>query len=288
MLHLARAREASARMVVPGAPTGERSAALREVGRAIALAPDDPEALALLVRILTEPPKEAPSEVLASIERSARASQRKMLPRMALAYSLSWVIFFPLQVAMGIRSWTLALLPLSLWMLTSLLAWVAYRLDHTGPRVFPYVTLSGAVALAATTVLHGPFFVVPAIGAVLAMGMALVKYKSHRIFSTAVFGLAVGGPALLAWAGLHPVTHRFVDGAFILMPGAIQLPRDGTFVFLTMVNVLVLLFAAKFAGEYRDQLTSLELENHLQAWQLRQLVPAEAARALDPGLPGGK
>lgn len=40
--------------------------------------------------------------------------------------------------------------------------------------------------------------------------------------------------------------------------------------------------------EHRDQLTSLELENHLQAWQLRQLVPAEAARALDPGLPGGK
>ena len=207
---------------------------------------------------------------------------------MALAYSLSWVIFFPLQVAMGIRSWALALLPLTLWMLTSLLAWVAYRLDHTGPRVFPYVTLSGALALAATTVLHGPFFVVPAIGAVLAMGMALVKYKSHRVFSTAVFALAVGAPALLAWAGLHPVTRRFVDGAFILMPGAIQLPRDGTFVFLTMVNMLVLLFTAKFAGEYRDQLTSLELENHLQAWQLRQLVPAEAARALDPGLPGGK
>jgi eukaryotic-like serine/threonine-protein kinase len=288
LIHLGRARDATSRMVVPEAPTEERTTALREVGRAIALAPENPDALALLVRILTEPPKIVPPEVSESIDRSARASQRKMLPRMALAYSASWLIFFPLQIAIGIRDWRLAVLPLALWMLTSLLAMVAHRYDHTGPTTFPYVTLAAGVALASSTVLHGPFFVVPAIGAILAMGMALVRHKPHRVFSTAVCVLAVGVPAIFAWAGRHPVDHRFIEGALVLMPGALELPREGTFVFLTMANVLVALIAAVFAGEYRDHMTAIELQNHLQAWQLRQLVPAEAARAMDPGLPAGK
>ena len=297
LVHLDRARDAAARMVVPGASNDERTLALREVGRAIALAPEDPEALALLVRVLTEPPEVAPPEVLEAMDRSARGSQRKMLPRIALAYSASWLIFFPLQVAMGIRSWALALIPLSLWMLASLLAWVAYKLDHTGAKVFPYVTLVTGVALAATTLLHGPFLVVPAIAGVFAMGMALVRHREHRIFSTSVNVLALVVPSLLAWAGKHPVVHSFIAGNLVISPGAVELPREGTFVFLTMANVLVVVIAALFSGEYRDQLGRLELHSHLQAWQLRQLVPAAAAHALtrsggpesvDPGLPARK
>jgi eukaryotic-like serine/threonine-protein kinase len=281
-VHLDHASDAAARMVVPGAPDEERKTALREVGRAIALAPDNPDALKLLVRILTQPPEVPPPEVVASLERSARSSQRKMMPRMAIAYSASWLLFFPLQIAMGIRDWKLALCPLVLWMLASLLAWIAYRLDHTGPKTFPYVTLVAGLALAATTLINGPFIVVPAIGGVVAMGMALVRYKRHRVFSTVVNALAVGVPAIVAWAGAHPVGIRFIDGAMIMSPGAVQLPRDGTFIFLTMANILIVVIAAVFAGAYRDELSTIELRSHLQAWQLRQLVPAEAARALDP------
>ena len=114
------------------------------------------------------------------------------------------------------------------------------------------------------------------------MAMALVRDKRQRFVSTAVNVVAVGVPSLLAWAGAHPVVHRFVGGALIIEPGALELPRLGTFVFLTLVNLLVIVIAAVFAGEYRDSLAAVELERHLQAWQLRQLVPAEAARALAP------
>ena len=297
LVHLDRARDAAARMVVPGASNDERTLALREVGRAIALAPEDPDSLALLVRILTEPPKVAPPEVLDALDRASQGAQRRMMPRIALAYSASWIIFFPLQIAMGIRSWALALVPLSLWMLASLLAWVAHKLDHVGPKIFTYVTLVTAIALAATTLLHGPFLVVPAIAGVFAMGMALVRDKQHRVFSTGVNVLAVVLPSLLAWAGRHPVVHAFVSGNLVITPGAVELPREGTFVFLTMANVMVVVIAAFFAGEYRDQLSRLELHSHLQAWQLRQLVPAAAAHALtrsggpsseDPSLPARK
>lgn len=288
VLHLDRARDAAARMLLPGAPTDERTAALAEVGRSLALAPENADALALLVRILTEPPKVAPPEVLASIDRATRDSTRKLLPRMAIACGASWLLFFPLEIAMGIRSWTLALASLALWMVASIAAWVAYRLDHTGPGVFPYVTLMAGIALAGTTLLHGPFIVVPAIAGVLAMGTALVKFKRQNIVSTVVNVVAVTAPALLAWAGLHPVVHRFVDGTFVMSPGAVAFPPAGTFVFLTMANVVVVVLAAVFGGVYRDQRAELELENHLKAWQLRQLVPKEAARAMDPRLPTAK
>ncbi len=297
IVHLDHARDAASRMLVPGSSNDERTLALREVGRAIALTPEHPEALALLVRLLTEPPKVPPPEVLEAIDRSARGSQRRMMPRIALAYSASWLIFFPLQVAMGIRSWKLALVPLSLWMLASLLAWIGYKLDDSGAKVFPYVTLLTGLALAATTLLHGPFLVVPAIAGVMAMGMALVRRKQDRVFSTAINVLAVVVPSLLAWAGMHPVVHSFVAGTLVIAPGAVELPREGTFVFLTMANVLVVVIAAVFAGEYRDQLARLELQRHLQAWQLGQLVPDAAAHALtrsggaesvDPGLPARK
>jgi serine/threonine protein kinase len=67
LVHLDLARDAASRMLVPGSSNDERTLALREVGRAIALTPDDPEALALLVRLLTEPPKVPPPEVLEAI-----------------------------------------------------------------------------------------------------------------------------------------------------------------------------------------------------------------------------
>jgi hypothetical protein len=182
------------------------------------------------------------------------------------------------SVPRGIRSWVLALVPLSFW-------------------VFPYVTLVTGVALAATTLLHGPFLVVPAIAGVFAMGMALVRHRAHRIFSTTVNVLALVVPSLFAWAGRHRVVHSFNAGNLVISPGAVELPREGTFVFLTIAKVMVVVIAALFSEEYRDPLGRLELHSHLQAWQLRQLVPAAAAHALtrsgapesvDPGLPARK
>jgi hypothetical protein len=252
----------------------------------MALAPDDTEVQALFVDILDNPPKTPPPELLEILDQTSREAQRRILPRAALAYSCSMLLFFPLQVLIGIRSWTLTLVPLALWMTAGALAWVAYKKDHTGPRVFPYVTLAAAVALAATSVLHGPLLVVPAIGAVIAMGMALQRHPRDRKVSTALNLLAVLVPTGLAWAGLHPVHHEFVNGDMVIHPGALELPRDATFVILSGVHVLVIGLAAMFAGNYRDSLTQIELKSQMIAWQLRQLAPVRGAGSGHPDLPG--
>jgi hypothetical protein len=53
---------------------------------------------------------------------------------------------------------------------------------------------------------------------------------------------------------------------------AFTLPRDALFAVLTLSHLMLIVIAAKFSADYRDQLTAAETKNHLQAWQLRQLV----------------
>ncbi|HEY8072847.1 MAG TPA: serine/threonine-protein kinase [Labilithrix sp.] len=279
-MHLAAAKEAALR-TVGGGTAEDRRLALRELGRAIALVPDDAEARALLVRVLTAPPREPPAEVLEAVDRTARESQRRMLPRAALAFSMSWAIFFPLQIAIGIADLRLALVPLALWTTCAALAWIAWKFDHSDRPTYWYVTLVQGLALATTSLLHGPLLVVPALGGVITMGIVLQTHPRARRFSVIVNVLAVTVPSLLAWAGVHPVAHTFVDGAMIVSPGALRFPRDGTFVLLTAVHVLIVLTAARYAALYRDATRRLEIRSQLQAWQLRHLVPEEAASKID-------
>ncbi len=279
--HLDRAKEAAVR-ALDGASGDDRRTALREVGRAVALVPEDPEARALLVRLLTAPPKTPPPEVTAALEQSARESQRRMLPRAALAFSMSWVLFFPLQIAIGIVDIRLALIPMTLWLACAGLAWVAYKWDRSERQTYWYVTIVQAFALGTTSLLHGPLLVVPALGGVITMGLVLQTHRQARGFSVFANVLAILLPSLLAWAGIHPVAHTFIDGTMVISPGALKLPRDGTFVLLTAVHVLIVVIAARYAASYRDALTRLEMRSQLQAWQLHHLVPEETVKEIRP------
>src|SRR5262249_28321487 len=154
-------------------------------------------------------------------------------------------------------------------------AWGAHKLDRGERRTFWYVTLAQGVALATTSVLHGPLLVVPALAGVITMGLVLQTHPRARVFSTAVNVCAVIIPAALAWAGVHRVSHAFVDGALVIYPGALQMPRDGTFVVLTAVHVLIVIIAARYAGAYRDATARLETQSQMQAWQLRQMIPRQ-------------
>jgi len=179
---------------------------------------------------------------------------------------------------LGVRSWPLLLVPVALWWVAGFAAWLS-RLDYPGQDRFPYVTVLASLALAASTVLHGPLMVIPAIAAVHSMAMALTTERRHRRFALVAYALGVVVPTFFVWRGWHPVAHRVVGGVLQMQPGAISFPFDGTSAYLTLAHVVILLVAARFAASYRDTLTEAQTRNELLSWQLRQLVPDEAARA---------
>lgn len=279
--HLERARQAAAANET-STTTAARSEALREVGRAVALDPSNPGALALLVGLLTDPPKEAPPEVLALVEHARRDSQRRMMPRIAFFYAVSWAVFLPAQAYLGILDLGLLLVPIAAWSIAAVAVIAASRFYDRAQRYLPLLMLLTAVAMGASSVVFGPLLLLPSLVVMSTMGTILVTRRDRRWLLLVANALALLVPTLLGWLGRHPVTH-IVEGdrtLRIVLPG-FAISHDGIFALLAASHVVLLLIGAAFAARYRDALTAAETKNQLQAWQLQQLVPAEATLAFD-------
>lgn len=256
----------------------ERSKALNEVGRAIALSPNDPDAMALLIRFLTAPPSTYPKEVTDRIDRSSRDSQHRMLPATALAYGGTALVFIPLQLLFGTNNWLLAIIPLAFWLLASGAAAFYWRWDNPARATFPLVTIASALALAVSSFLHGPLMVVPSAAAIVSMGQILQTPRFNRRFLIGCNILALGVPTALALFDLHPSHYSFPDGGITMTGGAIRFSPQMV-ALVGIMHCAFIVVGAIFVGTYRDQLRSLQAQVQLQSWQLEQLVPAEA-RAL--------
>ena len=113
----------------------------------------------------------------------------------------------------------------------------------------------------------------------LTMGMTLMTRRDRRGLILACNALALLVPTAMAWLGLHPVGHAASGSTVTIELAAFAVSRDGLFGILTGVYLVLFLIGAQFAARYRDALTAAETKNELQAWQLRQLVPAEASHA---------
>jgi serine/threonine-protein kinase len=286
MVHLDRARDASSRARVPDAPPSERTEALREVGRAVALDPSSTDALALLVTMLTQPPKVPPPEVVATVETARAESQRRMLPRIAVIYALAWFLFLPLQAYSGILDIKLIAAPLVAWAVAAAGVVISYRVFARWQDVMKYQIIVSAAAIGISSLVFGPLLLLPTIVGMSTMGTILVTRRDRRPMLFVCNGLALLVPTVLAWTGHFPIAHA-VDGDRTIRIGlaAFAVTRDGLFGILALTNLLLVFIGAKFAMQYRDALTAAETKSEIQAWQLKQLVPAEAARALGRRVP---
>jgi serine/threonine-protein kinase len=279
--HLDRARESAARAQRPDAPMSERANALREVGRAVALDPTNDGGLQMLVTMLMEPPKEPPAEVLATVEAARADQQRRMLPRVSAIYAVSWLVFLPFQLYLGVLDWRLVLLPVLAWTLAAVGVRLIYLRYATAAPLLRYQIVWTGMAIALSSLVFGPMIVLPTLVVMSTMGTFLVAHRNRRLLLVLCNGLALLVPTALAWLGYMPITH-VVEGDRTLRIGlaAFAVSRDGLFAILAISHLGLFAIGAKFAAQYRDALTAAEIRNEVQAWKLRQLVPDEAGRAL--------
>jgi serine/threonine-protein kinase len=285
-VHLARARESASRALVPGAPAEERRAALAEAGRAVALSPDDDAPRAVLVDLLTRPPKRPPAEVLAAIDAESSESHMRMLPRASLMLGLPWLLVLPVVAMIGIRDARLLALGAFLGIAPALYSWRAHVVGHSSRGGQAAFALFMAVAVATTSVFYGPLIVAPALAATVGIGMVLHQRVENERLVTVSLALAVLVPAVLAVLDVHPV--RFVEasgGALAMLPGAIALPRPLTLLAATAVHLMIVLGGIRYAVTFRRTMSDLALANRLQTWQLEQLVPRDAAIAMSTRRP---
>ncbi len=250
-----------------------RTTALREVGRALALDPQNVGALRTLARLLSEPPRTIPPEVEAEATAADRSHHRIAARGGGFAF-FSFALYVPFYLWLGIRNWTLAVLVFGLLfaaggasIATSLaqdrhvmkMRWVAL-----------FLALSG---IACTAGMFGPFMILPALTAVVTMSFCMIPDRKGRVWTIVAGAVAIAIPAVVEWAGWLPASYLFEGGRMIVVPRTNEMPRTATFATLLAVSLASVVTPSIFLGKVRDALSDAERSVLLQKWQLSRLVP---------------
>ena len=269
--HLAVAREALAR----GDRVADRRIAIQEAGRALALDPTAAEAAALLTRLMLEPPREIPDEVereLIANEVAAISTHR----RHSLFQKLMLLTAIPLLMWIGVRS---------VWIYVVIAAVAAFeiiRLVAVNRRGRPVTSIDAALAIAGNALIVGttawiftPFLMAPAMAVTIAFGLAHEPRYGTAPWLCGSVAVALLAPWLLEVAGVVPPTMQSLGSDLLITSPAVhlQMPQLGFVFALTMLMLIVMgvIQVRQLVMAQRVARRTLSL----QAWHLRQLVPAE-------------
>ncbi|MBC7174596.1 MAG: hypothetical protein H5U40_19275 [Polyangiaceae bacterium] len=273
--HVRNARAAAERVFAGKGDAAEtRKAALREAGRAIALDPESAGAAEILTRLMLEPPKEVPEEVLAEIDSLSENEARRGALFGAFAV-LSFAAATLLIVWLGVRSW------LGFGMIFGSLvvaAVQAFYIALARPKRFGlHALLLGipiASAIGATAGLAGAYILTPT----FALAYAVIIASIHGLGKWRIWMVALGSaaflfPAVMEWVGLLPSAYHFEQGSLVILPQLVEFhPVKWRFAllltnFVTIAVVCGVLFRISAAD------TQARRQLQLHAWQLQQLAP---------------
>ena len=253
-----------------------RASAMRDVGRALALDAENSEALRTFVRLLVEPPRTVPPEVVARMAADQVTQHMGSFHGGAIGYAI-WLALMPLALWIGVRDVaTFASLAILVAMCAALCSYVA----HTGRHIAGSQRALLALSVAAVAVMGrmmGPFVLVPALTVMVTFVFAHTPDRSWRWRSMALGSLGFLAPTLAEVSGLVAPSYVFRDGLVELHGRMFDLPPTPTFVSLVVVHLGLLLAVALVYGRMRDAFDAVSQRLHLQTWQLRQIVPGDPA-----------
>jgi len=265
---------ADSRAAAAAAEPALRAAAAREVGRALALDPENARARGTLLQVLTEPARVMPPAAEAAYQAGAVQSLQVSARHGALAL-LSYAAYLPFILWMGVRRpWLLAVTGVATVAVTAL----TYRLSRRPPArlalPWPHVVVS-TIALGAGMSLFGPLVLLPSL--VIITGVAYVASFDRGALACIVPLVAViFVPLALQVAGVLPPSYDFVDGTLRIVPGLTELPPVPTLLLLVVAHLIVVAGSILFVWRLRATHRDLERRLALHAWQLAQLVPEPA------------
>jgi serine/threonine protein kinase len=262
--HLEAARAARA----SGDGEAERSLAMREAGRALALDPSS-GAVDLLGRLMLEPPKQIPREVekrlTALDERATRTKAGSFFPAYIAALAvLPVLIWMGLHTALGITAYIVAIL-----LNIASTSWAVWR-SRRAPNVY-VAAVTNAILIAVTTRMFGPVLIAPGI-AITSMVMFATDPRLRLWLLAALTIVPAVVPLVLEIVGVTSHSLSATGGDLVVHSSwySASMPSIAIAIGLyTIAIVWTVGFAARrIALNERAALRSVEL----QAWHLRQLV----------------
>jgi serine/threonine-protein kinase len=258
---------------------GLRADAMRTASRALALDPGAAPAAELVTHLMLEPPRVPPPELIEAI-RATDADDVRRHARTAIPGFLLIAMFLPIVIWNGVLSWPLVLAPTAIALAMAFAAWRLVRMPDRSLLWMVLYVCGNAILLAALSRLSGSFTFVSAL--VVLMIMSSVTYPAFLGRPLIVLATAIGGfllPIGLEALGVIPSTWTLVDGAMLLRSGAVRVDGSTAVVSIVAATVATAVMAGvvsvKLARASRDAQQRLVV----QAWHLRQLLPAPPGRA---------
>jgi serine/threonine-protein kinase len=281
--HAAAAEVATDRALAGGAGSlADRSRAMQEVSRAVALDPTNADALRTLARLFTEVPRELPPEAKKELEGALGHSQRVGARAVALGY-LSWLAYLPLVLWMGLQQPKWGTLCDVLFFLSAIAsAMVARVRAQNRRRAADVAMVVSTIAIISSVGLFGPFTLLPGLAAVNTLIFVVSADRSRRALAIALGCLAIIIPFALEQLGLRPASNVFRDGTIVTVPQIAAFPPGRTLGFLLLTNVALVISSSIFVARIRDALHDSQERLYFQTWQLRQFVPGAAYGAVAP------
>ncbi|HUS28862.1 MAG TPA: serine/threonine-protein kinase [Kofleriaceae bacterium] len=246
-----------------------RRTSMMQAGRALALDPELAEAGQLITQLLVEPPTVAPPEVIAQLEADKRDHARAIY-RASMWSSLAYLTIVPGLVETG---------SLTYWIIAIVAAGTGFYTSLSGTRNPGSMLLTlGANALFAVVLarLYTPVFVAPGVAIALAAGGSGDPRIAGRLGSLKLFVLTSAvvlvplAAEQLGW--LQPTMTMNPDGSLLLhglaMKGHIPLTPIIVVAVLSVIGIAVLVGHIE-----RESAWAMRRAFHVQAWQVRQLMP---------------
>ena len=258
--HLLRARDAPS-----------RTAALHEAFRALALRPDDAEARALVAKLLLEAPDEVPDDARAELAGLEATARRKGGVAAGRRY-LSWLVFIPLVMLMGVRSWALVTPCIVLMVASTLASYSIARIERPTAWHGVALLILSMTTASSVSVFLGPFVIVPALAATNAIFFALYTEKKWRPVVALAGLFAVLVPFALESIGVLSPSMAHGATGVTLLARAVSIEPRWIELFLLATSVGILTTTTGMVGRARDEFAASERRSFLQAWHLRRMV----------------
>jgi hypothetical protein len=270
---LARAHLAGAQAAFGDGDTDElRRTAMREAAAALALDPALDGAAELVGRLMLEPPRTTPREVheaiaaddVRMVKDNARAGLWALIACLAFTPLLWWIA----PHASGyVAAFT------GMLVLAGVFYWYAYHGEAPRPGL---VIVGNAVMIMLIARMFSPMFIAPGVAAVLAMAMVLTPQLSVLGSAAAVGALFIAAAvAPMALERLDVVSRTMsIDAAGIVLRAPAIGGAEGPALLVGVLYTIGLIIGAcGMAHAMRARTRAAHRHLHVQAWQLRQLVP---------------
>jgi eukaryotic-like serine/threonine-protein kinase len=258
-----------------------RREAMHEIGRALALDPNNQLAMQTLVRLMNQPPDALPPEVEAELRR-AENQRVGWVGRFAGFAYLSLLAYLPLLLWAGVES----PIPVVLFYVFILLAaglslWTGFGPAPSAHKAFA-VMLCSNTAYAMATMFYGPLILAPGMVAVNTVAFSVLLNRRLRLAAIATGCLVVLVPIVLELTGILPSSYEFGADGMKIVPNVLEMPAAPTWLVLSIASVAVVITGSVSVGYVKDTLRKAERHLYLYAWHIGQLAPMTRA---DRGVP---